>query len=311
MAIDLAAQHGPITDLFPQPASPEEWAAHQLSKEQIAHFVEHGYVAGIRLLDDAQIEALRGELAEMTDPEHDGHELFYEYHSNESNHPDTVLFHALGAWRVRRAFHDILWNPRFLVPAWQLLGQSFRLFHDQLFSKPAKHGGVVAWHQDFSYWTWTQPMAHLTCWIGLDDATEENGCLHYIPGSHRWGLLEKTGLAGDMDSVREVLTPGQVSDFEKQCPVVLEKGECTFHHPLMMHGSYENQSDRPRRATVINILGDGVTSNWEGAHSPGTENFPMLPKGEPMAGQFYPLLFEAEKALGELAGEIPTIEPTR
>ena len=202
MSNDLATRHDPITDLFAQPTSPEEWARFQLSEEQIRHFQENGFVKGVRLLDDAQIEALRDELSEMVDPKHDGHELFYEYHSNESDNPDSILFHALGAWRVRPTFHDILWNPAFLLPAYQLLGKRFRLFHDQLFSKPAQHGGVVAWHQDFSYWTWTQPMSHLTCWIGLDDATEENGCMHYIPGSHRWGLLKKTGLAGDMESVR-------------------------------------------------------------------------------------------------------------
>ena len=307
MSNDLASRHEPITELFPKPKDPAEWERHLLSDEQLVHFKEHGFVNGIRLLSDEQIDVLRAELAEMTDPHHEGQELFYEYHSNESNHPDTVLFHALGAWRVRPAFHDILWNSAFLLPAYQLLGKKFRLFHDQLFSKPAKHGGVVAWHQDFSYWTWTQPMAHLTCWIGLDDATEENGCMHYIPGSHRWGLLEKTGLAGDMDSVREVLTPEQVSDFENQCSVVLTKGECSFHHPLMMHGSYENKSNLPRRATVINVLTDGVTSNFEGENTPGTTNFPMLPKGQKMEGDFYPLLFDPAQQLGELADAIKTI----
>jgi len=56
--------------------------------------------------------------------------------------------------------------------------------------------------QDYSYWTRTQPMAHLSCWIGLDDATRENGCVHYVPGSHRWNLLPITGLANDMDALR-------------------------------------------------------------------------------------------------------------
>src|SRR5256885_674880 len=82
----------------------------------------------------------------------------------------TVLFHALGAWRITPGFHDLLWNPAFTVPASQLLGGAVRFWHDQLFCKPAHHGGVVAWHQDYSYWTRTQPLAHLTCWIGLDDS---------------------------------------------------------------------------------------------------------------------------------------------
>jgi len=308
MSKDLSINHQPLTDLFPKPSFPEQWSEFQLSKEQIQHFDDQGYISGIKLLNDEQIKALNNELAEMVNPDHEGHELFYEYHSNESGNPDTVLFHALGAWRVRPAFHDILWNPAFLVPAYQLLGKKIRLFHDQLFSKPAKHGGVVAWHQDFSYWTWTNPMSHLTCWIGLDDADEENGCLHYVPGSHRWGLLKKTGLAGDMDSVREVLTPEQITDFDNKCPVVLKKGEATFHHPLMMHGSYENRSDRSRRATVINVLTDGVLSNFQGDNSPGTTNFPMLPKGQQMRGDYYPVLFDPIKQLGDLDNSIPTID---
>ncbi len=87
----------------------------------------------------------------------------------------TVLFHALGAWRIARAFHDILWNPDFTVPAGQLLGGSVRFWHGQLFCKPPLHGGVVAWRQDYSYWTRTTPMAHLTCFIALDDTDLEIG----------------------------------------------------------------------------------------------------------------------------------------
>jgi ectoine hydroxylase-related dioxygenase (phytanoyl-CoA dioxygenase family) len=88
---------------------------------------------------------------------------------------------------------------------------------------------------------------------------------------------------------------------------VLKKGEASFHHPLMMHGSYENRSTQPRRATVINVLADGVVSNFEGEHSPGTTNFPMLPKGQKMEGEFYPLLFDPTQQLGELADTIKTI----
>ena len=64
------------------------------------------------------------------------------------------------------------------MPASQLLGGPVRFWHDQLFCKPAHHGGVVAWHQDYSYWTRTEPMSHLTCWIALDDSDRDNGCLY-------------------------------------------------------------------------------------------------------------------------------------
>ena len=239
------------------------------------------------MLDDTQVAQLRAELADLTDPAYPGNRLFHEYHSNESKNPDTVLFHALGAWRIKPAFHDLLWNPAFLVPASQLLGGAVRFWHDQLFCKPMRHGGVVAWHQDYSYWTRTEPMQHLTCWIALDDSTRDNGCLQYVPGSHRWPLLPITGLAGDMDEIQTVLSENQRKQFQ---PVAIElkAGEGSFHHPLLVHGSYENRTDRPRRAAVVNVFRDGVRSASDGELLKGV---PPIPSGRKMEGRFFPLLF--------------------
>ncbi|MBL8888693.1 MAG: phytanoyl-CoA dioxygenase family protein [Planctomycetaceae bacterium] len=283
---DLARVHHPLSKLF---ADVTDFETLKLTDSQIRHYHEFGYVSGVQIFTNAQCDAICGELAELVDPSHQGRELWYEYNSNESADPTHVLFHALGAWRLRTALHDCLFNPRMLVPASQLLGGSVRFWHDQLFCKPAKHGGVVAWHQDYSYWTRTQPMAHLTCWIGLDRATEDNGCLQYIPGSHQWDLLPITGLAGDMNAIRQVLTEEQQATFSKPVAVPLERGYASFHHPLLIHGSYANHTDGPRRAVVINMVRDGVIS---ASPEPLLAGVPPIAPGQPLSGQFFPLLWE-------------------
>jgi ectoine hydroxylase-related dioxygenase (phytanoyl-CoA dioxygenase family) len=287
MVADLSRRHEPIGKLLGADEG-DDWRKYRLSQEQLDFFDEQGYLSGLRILSDSQVEMLRGELQDLVAAEGPAKDLFYEYNSNESADPSRVLFHALGAWRISPGFHDILWHPAFTVPASQLLGGAVRFWHDQLFCKPARHGGVVAWHQDYSYWTRTRPMAHLTCWIGLDHATRDNGCLQYIPGSHRWQLLPVTGLAGDMDAIQTVLSDEQKAQF-KPLAVELKKGECSFHHPLMVHGSYENSTDGPRRATVINVFRDGVLSE---SNDELLQGVPRIPKGEKMQGQFFPLLFD-------------------
>jgi Phytanoyl-CoA dioxygenase (PhyH) len=286
--MDLSLHHAPISELFRQPIALEDWNQYSLTNDQIEFFHASGYLAGIRVLNDEQVDILRQELTTLIDPNHPANHLFYEFHSNESADPSMVLFHALGAWRISPGFHDLLWNPAFLMPASQLLGGAVRFWHDQLFVKPPHHGGVVAWHQDYSYWTRTQPMAHLSCWIGLDEATIENGCVRYVPGSHRWHLLPITGLANDMESIKSVLSDEQKKQFQP-VPIELKAGECSFHHPLMVHGSYENKSDRPRRGAVINVFRDGVRS---AANDPLLEGVPAIAAGEKIDGQFFPLLFD-------------------
>ena len=285
---DLSTQHEPVSGLFPS-LQDVDLESYRLSEAQRADVARDGYIGGVPMLSAQQIEVLRDELAEFYTPNHEGHELWYEYHSNESSDADTVLFHALGAWRLRSGMHDILWNPAMLVPASQLLEGAVRFWHDQLFCKPARDGGVVAWHQDYSYWTRTKPMAHLTCWIGLDDSTLDNGCVHYVPGSQRWPLLPTTDLAGGMEAIRDVLTDEQRDQF-RPVPCEMKAGEASFHHPLMLHGSYENRSDQPRRAVVINLFRDGVESDQDEPMLTGTV---AIARGEKMDGQFHPLLYEA------------------
>lgn len=291
MSLDLSTRHEPVSSFLKWPQSAAEWERYRLSAEQVAFYEEHGYLAGVRILDDDQIQQLRQELEPLFKPDHPGHELWYEYHTNESPNPEKVLFHALGAWRITPGFHDLLWHPAFTVAASQLLGGAVRFWHDQLFCKPAQHGGVVAWHQDYSYWTRTQPMAHLTCWIGLDDSTRANGCVHYVPGSHRWSLLPITGLAGDMEAIRDVLDDQQWEQFNHPVAVELKAGECSFHHPLMVHGSFENRTSQPRRAAVVNVFRNGVQS---ASSETLLQGVPPIAPGETMEGQFFPLLFDPE-----------------
>jgi hypothetical protein len=196
MMQDFSELHTLTGALGSLPEREQDWQRYRLSQNQVEAFHHDGFLTGVQVLDDHQVGSLCAELAGLMEPSHPSHELFHEYHSNESSNPDTTLFHALGAWRTGPAFHDVLWSPAFLVAASQLLEGAVRFWHDQLFCKPAHHGGVVAWHQGYSYWTRTQPMAHLTCWMALDDSTRDNGCLYYVPGSHKWNLLPITGLAG-------------------------------------------------------------------------------------------------------------------
>jgi ectoine hydroxylase-related dioxygenase (phytanoyl-CoA dioxygenase family) len=285
MVEDLSRYHHAVSELFPQLNG---LSRYQLTDDQVRFYEENGYLAGVKMLDEEQLNALREELAALVDPAHPGHELFYEFNANESADPQQILFHALGAWRIKPGLHDVLWHPAFVVPAAQLLGGAVRFWHDQIFYKPAQHGGIVLWHQDYSYWTRTTPMAHLSCWIGLDDSTRENGCVHYVPRSHRWQLLPRADFANDMNAVLDSLSPAQRDEF-KPVAIELKAGEASFHHPMMVHGSYANKTSKPRRAVVLNVFRDGVRS---ASDAPLLEGVPPIPAGEKMGGQFFPLLFE-------------------
>jgi hypothetical protein len=101
-----------------------------------------------------------------------------------------ILRHNL--WREVPAFHAVLAQGGLARQAADLLGAAaVTLFQDNLIWKTPGTETGVQWHQDYAYWPLSAP-AGVTLWLALDDADEANGCLHYIPGTHREGERQPT-----------------------------------------------------------------------------------------------------------------------
>jgi ectoine hydroxylase-related dioxygenase (phytanoyl-CoA dioxygenase family) len=119
------------------------------------------------------------------------------------------------------------------------------VFTSTWFIKEPGSAAIAAWHQDATYFG-LRPHRHVTAWVALTDATAENGCMEFLPGSHERGQLPHTAgvVASSVNRARQAVD-GAVDD----APAVhapLRAGEFSLHHTLTLHRSQPNRS-RDRR----------------------------------------------------------------
>jgi ectoine hydroxylase-related dioxygenase (phytanoyl-CoA dioxygenase family) len=124
------------------------------------------------------------------------------------------------------------------------------LFTDKLNLKRPREGSGFRWHQDSPYWAhFCRHLDRLpNALVALDDASEENGCLRVIAGSHTRGCLP--GCAGE-GVLGPLFTDPSCFDLSRQVPAVMPAGSVLFFSPHSVHGSEPNRSDAPRRAIVL------------------------------------------------------------
>lgn len=123
--------------------------------------------------------------------------------------------------------------------------QELRVAFCAAFLKPAEIGTRTPYHQDQALWSRQLPGA-VSCWVALDRADEENGCLIFCPGSQHGGEVahEEPPGGGHPEVVSRVL------DSSPKEPVPLDPGSGVIWDRYTVHGSAENHSKRPRRAVV-------------------------------------------------------------
>ena len=177
---------------------------------------------------------------------------------DDSPHGRIARYRKLSNFCVQSPliWHNVHAGPALLRIARYFLGDDIIVKFNSCFLKPARTGSATPWHQDNGLWRdgETEPF---NFWMPLEPATQENGCMQFIPGSHKTEIVEHVlypdSIHGELprESVREMLQKRGVHHIE------LGPGDVVFWHSSMWHYSPPNLSERGRIAVA------GVWTNPE------------------------------------------------
>jgi len=156
--------------------------------------------------------------------------------------------HVLLAW-----VHGLVRHPAILDAVEQLIGPDILVYTSTWFIKEPESPAIAAWHQDATYFG-LRPYEHVTAWLALTDATAENGCMEFLPGSYRRGQLpHRAGVVA-----ASVNRAGQAVTIEvDDAPAVhapLRAGEFSLHHTLCLHRSQPNRSAGRRIGLAVSYV---------------------------------------------------------
>jgi len=190
-------------------------------------------VAELRAVTDGFVERARAVTA---------HDAIYDLEDSHSAAQPRVrrikaphLHHAAYAALVR--------HPKIVAVLQDLWGPDIRFDTAKLNLKSAGFGAAVEWHQDWAFYPHTNDDL-LAVGVLLDDATEQNGPMMVLPGSHRGPTFDHHGADGRFCGAMEPARDGL--DFRQARPLIAPAGSCSFHHVRAVHGSAQNTSAHSR-----------------------------------------------------------------
>lgn len=237
----------------------------ELTAEQIAFYRDNGYVILENFLD-------AGELAEWRQVTEEAVALRLRTTTgagehalrNVSDDPDSyyglVFTQCLRLAAIHARMRELIYDPRIGRMGAELAGvDGLRVWHDQALFKPPL-GNPTAWHLDNPYWSFYSRDA-LSIWIALDDATVENGCLWYVPGSHKTAEFHRNvGIGTNISELFRVYPEWRSLG---TVPAACAAGGAVWHNGLCAHGAGANMTNRPRRAMTCAFMPDGSTFNGQ------------------------------------------------
>lgn len=231
---------------------------YQLTPEQIASYRDNGFLVVPEFLTREELAVWREAVDDAVARREDRKLADDRWHSGDSYY-DHVFIQRINLWQDHAGMRHLMLDARLGQVAAELAGvDGIRIWHDQALIKPS-WGNATAWHLDTPYWSFFSRDA-ITIWVALDNVTLENGCLYFIPGTHRLATYDNVGIGENMGDLFKVYP-----DWGKQkaTAVPMEAGSCSFHNGLVAHGAGANMTPGYRRAMTCAYMPDGSTFNGQ------------------------------------------------
>jgi ectoine hydroxylase-related dioxygenase (phytanoyl-CoA dioxygenase family) len=233
-----------------------------LSPEKIAFYRENGFVVLEKFLEPAELERWRtvteeGMRARIAADQGAANVL------NNQGDPETfysqVFTQCIQISLVHPPMAELIYDERIGRVAGELAGvDGIRVWHDQALVK-GPYANHTAFHFDNPFWSFFSKDA-LSIWVALDDATLENGCLWYLPGTHKEATFNYAAIGSNLGDLFK--TYPQWKKIAAR-PAVCPAGGAVFHNGLIAHGAGVNMTPRYRRAMTCGFMPDGSTFNGQ------------------------------------------------
>jgi len=229
-------------------------------------FFADGFLCPVNVFSPEQAQGYRAEL-EALERRLSG---IKTGNKNQLNYPHLLF----------RFANAICRDEKLLDVVESILGPDILVWGSTFFIKEPKTDTYVSWHQDMKYWGLSDTDGQVSAWIALNNVSQANGCMQFLPKTHLGEMVDHK----DTFSDDNFLTRGQEADFtldeEEIVHIELTAGQASFHHGKLLHASPPNHSDDRRIGYAIQFIAPHVQQNV------ASKDFAMLVRGEDRYGHF-------------------------
>ena len=220
-----------------------------IDEADVAFFEKNGYLAVERITTDEEIEWLRGVYDDLISRPRSGFldgvfDLTRSYGTTDEPKVGQLLLPERFVPAIRES---MMWKNAHRIASrlLKVAAPDVENWGHLIFKTP-NSGAATPWHQDEAYWAVDKSYHALGAWMPLDDVFVANGCMWFLPGSHRQEVLRHRH--GGNDPSVHILELDEPVDTGAGVPVPLKAGGMTFHHCRTLHYAGPNLTDGIRRA---------------------------------------------------------------